>query len=78
LKVQGVKLRVFEYQGGISKRLVVQGGLVKFPLFYKYLKRNQNYRKQTGGRGSFPLSSGINERERKEKEILPEKDMDAA
>jgi hypothetical protein len=26
LKVQGVKLRVFEDQGGISKRLVVQGG----------------------------------------------------
>jgi hypothetical protein len=32
LKVQGVKLRESEVQGGISKRLVVQGGLVKFPL----------------------------------------------
>jgi hypothetical protein len=32
LKVEGVKLRGFEDQGGISKWLVVQGGLVKFPL----------------------------------------------
>jgi hypothetical protein len=31
LKVGGVKLRVFEDQGGISKQLVVQRGLVKFP-----------------------------------------------
>jgi hypothetical protein len=31
LKVQGVKLRVFKDQGSISKRLVVQGGLMKFP-----------------------------------------------
>jgi hypothetical protein len=29
----GVKLRESEDQGGISKRLVVQGGLVKFPIF---------------------------------------------
>jgi hypothetical protein len=31
LKVEGVKLRESEVQGDISKRLVVQGGLVKFP-----------------------------------------------
>jgi hypothetical protein len=31
LKVGGVKLRVFKDWDGISKWLVVQGGLVKFP-----------------------------------------------
>jgi hypothetical protein len=39
LKVQGVKLRVFEDHGGISKQMVVQGGLVK--LFQKKKKRKE-------------------------------------
>jgi hypothetical protein len=36
LKVWGVKLRESEVQWGISKRVVVQGGLVKFPLFFNF------------------------------------------
>jgi hypothetical protein len=39
LKVGGVKLRVFEDHGGISKWLVVQGGPVKFP---QRRKRKEN------------------------------------
>jgi hypothetical protein len=37
LKVWGVKLRVFEDQGGISKRVEVQGGSLKFPLKFFFL-----------------------------------------
>jgi hypothetical protein len=46
LKVQGCKLRVFEVYGGISKRLIVRGGLVKFPqnnFIVEYdVKKNKN------------------------------------
>jgi hypothetical protein len=39
----GVKLRVFEDQGGISKWLVVQGGPVKFPrIWFKRFGRKDN------------------------------------